>query len=338
MKKSLSFIIPVYNNASGIHECVKSIDCFDRNDIEIIIIDDGSTDGTGKMIDDLKVSHQNVKSFLQDHKGVVAARQLGLSVSEGEYIWFVDSDDKLCDGAVGKVLDDISTKDYPDIVVFNHYSEGNGKRVSSESKLPAGEYDRSRIEKDIFPYAFHDFRQKHFRQPIIDGFLWNKVWKKELITKALCTDSRISLFEDAISVFMAVSYATSIYKTDDFRYIYVKGESATSGYRNDYFLNTALCESFLKEELKKLPLKLSEDGKKGANAFITERLIVSIVREMRYKKGFVNIYKNVSSELKKYKTHKRLKYTDLPLLIKFYLFLLKRHFYVSALIVAKVMV
>ena len=334
MKKRLSIIIPVYNNASGIVDCVKSIDVTDRDAIEVIIIDDGSDDGTKEAMQDLAKSFSYVKCLFQEHGGVVAARKLGLSMSCGEYIWFVDSDDLLCEGAVDGILSDISVN-CPDMLVFDHCSEENGKRTFAGQKLAPGNYNRDQIENEIFPYVFHDFRQDHFRQPIIDGFLWNKVWKKDLISKTLVKNRKLKLFEDAISVFMAVSQAQSLYKSSAVRYIYVKGSSATSDYRNDYFLNTAMCAKILYKKLKSLPENLVQDGKKGANAFITERLIVSIVREMRYRKDYLGIYRFVSGELKKYRIQKRLKYDSLPLSIKVYLFLLKAHLYIPALIIAK---
>ncbi len=334
MKKRLSIIIPVYNNASGIVNCVKSIAVKDSDAIEVIVIDDGSEDGTKEAMQDLSKRYPYVKCLYPEHGGVVAARKLGLSESYGEYIWFVDSDDLLCEDAVDEVLSDISVN-RPDMLVFDHCSEENGKRAFAGQKLAPGYYDRKQIENEIFPYVFHDFRQNHFRQPVIDGFLWNKVWKKDLISKTLVKNRKLKLFEDAISVFLAVSQAQSLYKSSAVRYIYVKGSSATSDYRNDYFLNTAMCAKLLYKKLKTLPENLLQDGKKGANAFITERLIVSIVREMRYRKDYLGIYRFVSGELKKYRIQKKLRFDGLPLSIKVYLFLLKTHMYIPALLIAK---
>ena len=123
MDKKLSIIIPCYNSADTIKRCIDSIP--EREDIEIIVIDDGSTDETAKKLNAVKaVNWRKIKvRTLNFNFGVSFARNVGLRMSEGKYITFLDSDDEYIEGAVEtmlKVIDDTNE----DIVQFNHLRDG----------------------------------------------------------------------------------------------------------------------------------------------------------------------------------------------------------------------
>lgn len=89
----LSFIIPVYNVASYLRKCVDSLLAQDYDDYEIILVDDGSTDGSGKICDEYAEKHDNIRVIHQHNAGLSAARNSGIKMAKGEYICFVDSDD-----------------------------------------------------------------------------------------------------------------------------------------------------------------------------------------------------------------------------------------------------
>lgn len=92
-KPLISIIIPFYNGKSYIEECVNSALNQDYDNIEIILIDDGSTDGSEKIADNLSLNHSKIKVYHQENAGVSAARNYGIEMSKGEYITFVDVDD-----------------------------------------------------------------------------------------------------------------------------------------------------------------------------------------------------------------------------------------------------
>ncbi len=91
----LSIIIPVYNTEKYVGECLDS--CVDqdipKNEYEIICVDDGSTDGSRKVLATYSEKYSNIHVYKQKNQGVSAARNGGISVAQGKYIWFVDSDD-----------------------------------------------------------------------------------------------------------------------------------------------------------------------------------------------------------------------------------------------------
>ena len=103
-EKLLTFIIPVYNVESYLEQCVMSIMNQCVSEVEVILIDDGSTDNSGKMCDAFAEKFHEVRACHQQNKGPSAARNLGLEVASGQYIAFVDSDDYVGKGSVERIL------------------------------------------------------------------------------------------------------------------------------------------------------------------------------------------------------------------------------------------
>ena len=94
MNKLISVIVPVYNTAPYLERCVNSILAQTYAHIEIILINDGSTDNSMEIIENLATNNKNIKYFnLENNYGLSYARNIGIESSEGDYIGFVDSDD-----------------------------------------------------------------------------------------------------------------------------------------------------------------------------------------------------------------------------------------------------
>ena len=92
----ISAIVPVYNAEEYIERCLKSlISQSIGSDIEIIVVNDGSTDRTQKILESYKLKNDNIKIFSIENNGVSHARNLGIQYAKGEYITFVDADDWL---------------------------------------------------------------------------------------------------------------------------------------------------------------------------------------------------------------------------------------------------
>lgn len=115
----LSIIIPVYNVEKYIRKTLDSIfhQQFNPDDVEIIIVNDGSPDDSMKIVDEYKVKHSNLVIINQTNQGLSAARNTGLEVSRGDYVWFVDSDDWIEDGCLQRVLNELYKSSY-DLLVY----------------------------------------------------------------------------------------------------------------------------------------------------------------------------------------------------------------------------
>lgn len=95
MQDRISVIVPVYNVAHYLEQCVESILAQKCNDLEVILIDDGSTDGSGALCDELAAKDARIHIIHQKNAGAAAAKNAGLRAATGEYLTFVDSDDYL---------------------------------------------------------------------------------------------------------------------------------------------------------------------------------------------------------------------------------------------------
>lgn len=93
MNPKVTVIIPVYNMEKYITECLESVVKQTLQDIEIIVIDDGSTDQTGKIVDRYALQYSKVKVYHQENKGLYKTREIALERAHGEYIGWVDADD-----------------------------------------------------------------------------------------------------------------------------------------------------------------------------------------------------------------------------------------------------
>lgn len=108
----ISIIIPAYNAQATIKRCINSIISQTYHDIEIIMVDDGSTDGTLEIMNEFNDLYNNIVVLSQDNEGVSSARNRGLEIADGDFIMFVDSDDTIepntCEVLISQMSDDIS--------------------------------------------------------------------------------------------------------------------------------------------------------------------------------------------------------------------------------------
>lgn len=104
----ISIVVPVYNVADFVGECIDSILAQNYKTTEIILVDDGSTDNSGKICDDYAKKHRNIRVIHQKNAGLSAARNKGLSVAKGKYICFIDSDDYILPGYLSELLNAIN--------------------------------------------------------------------------------------------------------------------------------------------------------------------------------------------------------------------------------------
>lgn len=119
----LSIIVPVYNAEKYLEGCIKSL--FDQNipqeDFEIILINDGSTDNSLSICNQLAKKHQNIRVFNQENQGQSVARNVGLRHAVGKYIYFIDSDDFLNSGYLNQFLNILEEEEL-DFLGFQLYS------------------------------------------------------------------------------------------------------------------------------------------------------------------------------------------------------------------------
>ncbi|MGM1055654.1 MAG: glycosyltransferase family 2 protein [Bacteroidota bacterium] len=115
----VSIIIPVYKVEEYIHQCIKSILSQEYNNLEIILIDDGSPDNCGLICDNYAKTDSRIKVIHQENAGLSAARNSGLKEATGDYIWFVDSDDWIKEGAISLIVN-VLKKEQVEMLGFSY--------------------------------------------------------------------------------------------------------------------------------------------------------------------------------------------------------------------------
>ena len=105
----ISVILPVYNSENYIKECLDSLLSQTFKDIEILCIDDGSTDGSLNILKDIEKTDSRITVFTQENMGVAKTRNNGLNLVKGNYVYFMDSDDCLDKNAFKKLHDNITS-------------------------------------------------------------------------------------------------------------------------------------------------------------------------------------------------------------------------------------
>ncbi|MBQ9011405.1 MAG: glycosyltransferase family 2 protein, partial [Bacilli bacterium] len=159
-----SVIVPVYNGENYIKKCLDSLTVDTNSDVEIIIINDGSTDNSENIIKSYMDKFANIFLYTIVNHGQGYARNYGLSKANGEYVFFVDSDDYVAEN-IFKVVDDFLKKQSPDIILYDYVAvSNNGEKLFSKEF----DFKNNKNVTDI-EYLFSDPGP------------WNKVYKKEFL-------------------------------------------------------------------------------------------------------------------------------------------------------------
>lgn len=183
-KSGVSIIVPVYNVEEWLKECIESLIQQTYSQYEIILINDGSTDNSGKICNEFASINPLIKVLHQDNKGVSAARNNGLKHAKGKYIVFVDPDD-------------IVSEKYLEILV-NTIENSNSDMAIANYCIEFGEF----LENDIGKIVTKDIEVEYLLEHILDGksydsYLWNRIFIRNIINEnCIWFNENISIWED----------------------------------------------------------------------------------------------------------------------------------------------
>ncbi len=213
----LTYIVPVYNTAAYLPRCLQSI--IDQpvaaDDCEVLVVDDGSTDGSRAIVERYARDYPQVRLLSQPNAGVSAARNLALDQARGRYVAFVDSDDYLEDGAAAILLDRVVDDDL-DVLVFNF------TRVMPDGTDGGGtsrdNYDTSVVTTGV------GYLQEHVMSP----YVWRYLVRRSLIEdNKLRFDISLIACEDGDFIARFMLEASRVAHQGIMGYCYVnRGDSA----------------------------------------------------------------------------------------------------------------
>lgn len=196
----LSIIVPAYNVEQSLRSAVESIlSQEDLDGVEVLIVDDGASDQTPFIADQLAKESPIVRTFHKENGGLSSARNYGIQRAQGEYLTFLDSDDAYRPGLVRTFKQ--AVKEFPmDLFIFNF------NRIENNQIVPRQAVNR-RIEQDS-----HQALDLLFSYNGLDFYAWNKIWRKSLFEQIGFLEGY--LYEDMVPSYLGARAANRVQATD----------------------------------------------------------------------------------------------------------------------------
>jgi len=203
----ISIIVPVYNVEKYLRQCVDSILGQTFTDFELILIDDGSKDGSPAICDEYVAKDNRVRVTHQPNGGQVKARKAGLAQANGEYVQFVDSDDWLELNAL-EVACQSAKDNNADVVTFDAYFCYSNRRLPVKQPIESGIFDKQSLIDKIYPKMMYSGRFFYFG---IYAAMWNKIFRRTIITPNMINvDPRLKIGEDGVTTFATLLDAKKV--------------------------------------------------------------------------------------------------------------------------------
>ena len=264
-KALISIIIPVYKVEKYLEKCIQSLINQTYENLQIILVDDGSPDNCGKICDEYAKKDHRIEVIHKSNGGLSDARNKGLEIAKGEYIGFVDSDDYI-EADMYEVLYNLLKQYNADVSICNFYTVSQGKIAIKNAENGIKEYNRIEILKEVL------------LDNNIQSYAWNKLYKKELFDEIKYPVGK--KYEDIGTTFYLLEKCNKVVVTGKSEYYYINRqdsivnnvtESTITDYielimqRYDYIeKNIKELSSYNKDYLKRI-LKTAEKDIKSLN-------------------------------------------------------------------------
>lgn len=210
MEEQISVIIPVYNVAEFLPQCLDSVVSQDYRNLQILLVDDGSTDGSGEICDRYAAADARIQVIHQPNQGAGAAKNAGLRAAEGTYLAFVDSDDFLEPGAYRDMVKTLE-ETRADMVQFS-FRDVYRNRTEDQHLLPGPE------EMDAKTYLLR------FPKDWTCSLLWNKLYKRKLYDGVFFEEGR--KIDDEFFTYQALLKPCKVVRRETIVYNYRKRASS----------------------------------------------------------------------------------------------------------------
>lgn len=326
---TVSIIIPVYNVEKYLRECIDSITAQTFANLEIILVNDGSSDNSPAICDEYAKKDKRIIVVHKQNGGVAAARNSGIRIATGDYVTFVDSDDWLSPNAIERIIT-IQHKYNVDCVRMGYCNNDGQREQVAKIKIQNGVY-----RKQLFPKLIEHFIAG--KEPCNP---WILTINRRVLLKTNLFDEELLFFEDYCLYFELFSKINSIYITNEPIYHYRYITSGLSKSSNNYFNNmkaSLIAHEKIKAILSKNDLYTEKVSKiadishaisssnylfliyknNPGNSDALTRMFTFLNNDQRYKQ----ITQNIGNKDMPYHMRTTIKYTqngDLESLIKFF--------------------
>jgi len=242
----LSVIIPAFNTEEYIERCISSVRSQTYGNLEIIIIDDGSTDITGQLMEHFAAKDERIRVLHKQNEGLVAARKSGLQVAQGEYVTFVDSDDWINAEMYELMMDKMIGFDVDLVTSGLVYEYPDGRKWNEIDIVQEGTYLKEQIKEQVLYRMMYDFENS--RRGITPSVV-NKIFvKSRLLPVVENVNNLISYGEDAAITYPYITQAKKIMVLGDSWYhYYIRDRSLASSFDTGAFYKIKLFYEYMKD-------------------------------------------------------------------------------------------
>lgn len=257
MKKQplVSIIIPVYNAEQYLKECIDSVWNQTYEDLDIVLVDDGSKDNSPKMCDKYARKDGRIQVIHKENGGLVSAWKAGVEKAKGDYVVFLDSDDWIDLFMIEDMVNHATGKG-KEIVCGNYIIEKENQSIAVKQPLEPDVYDRKRIERKILPCLLgNEERIIHFSRCM-------KLISKELISNNMkFSDEKLTMGEDVGIMIPTIMDAEYLVVMEDAFYYHYRFVDASMVHKYNALMyeKVELLYENLKETIQK---KISEEKQK----------------------------------------------------------------------------
>lgn len=217
MSKLISVIIPVYNVEKYLEKCVQSVINQTYKNLEIILVDDGSTDSSGKMCDEISKTDSRIKVIHKKNGGISDTRNAALKIATGDYFGFVDSDDYIASDMF-ETLCNLLENNNSDISIVSFYEFYKNKLIGV------------RDSKNLENLSKLDAIKELLIDSKIQSYTWNKLFKKELFNNLEFPVGKN--FEDIATTLLLFERANKVTLLEEPKYYYVRRDDSIVGDRS----------------------------------------------------------------------------------------------------------
>jgi len=241
-KALISIIIPVYKVEKYLEKCIQSVINQTYENLQIILVDDGSPDNCGKICDEYAKKDHRIEVIHKSNGGLSDARNKGLEIAKGEYIGFVDSDDYI-EADMYEVLYNLLKQYNADVSICNFYTVSQGKISIKNADNGINEYNRIEILKEIL------------LDKNIQSYAWNKLYKKELFDEIKYPIGK--KYEDIGTTFYLLEKCNKVVVTGKSEYYYINRQDSivnnvTESTITDYIELIIQRYDYIEENIKEL--------------------------------------------------------------------------------------
>lgn len=244
-KIELSIIVPVYNIEKYIGECLGSINKIKDIDYELIIVNDGSPDGSQHIIEEFCKQNKRAKYYIKENGGLSSSRNYGLERAKGEYIWFVDGDDLIVASEFEKFYKKIKGKNL-DIGIAN-YNE-----IFTSDKIEIKKIEKFQELEKIEILSGKRYFELSDRKGLFGVTAWRSVYRREFLIKENIRFEEGLIFEDELFSRIAINRAKRVKYYDNYIYLYRQNVSGSiMNTANEKLINYYKVAELLTEEMTK---------------------------------------------------------------------------------------